>query len=262
MTKSNSYLKVFWELLKTDFYVYRQSMVDWVINTIIWASCTIISFAYIFPIAGMTKDFAVFVAVGTVISCIYWDIWSTSYTFIADLEGERTIDYSLTLPLPNYLVLTKYIVSYAIKGGLPALITLPLAKLFLWNSMSFHNFSILKFTIIFLLSAIFMGSFSLFITSRISRMTQIENIGLRFLFPIWFFGGSNYSWKMIEGVAPTMAKINLINPLIYPMEGIRVAVLGQPGYINFFVCVLMTIFFTILFGFMGINKLKNRLDFV
>ena len=56
--------------------------------------------------------------------------------------------------------------------------------------------------------------------------------------------------------------IALLNPLLYPMEGIRAAFFGQGGFISFWFCISMLSFFTILFGFIGIKRLKKRLDFI
>ena len=135
-------------------------------------------------------------------------------------------------------------------------------KLFLWNTMSFTSFSPPKFFLIFVLTTLFTGTFSLFVVSTIQNIHHLGKVGIRYLFPMWFFSGANYSWHTVFKLSPIFAYITLANPLLYAMEGIHAAVLGQAGYLNYWLCVLMLIMFTIVFGFLGIWKLKKRLDFV
>jgi len=261
-TQKPSYIKLFWQLLKTDFHIYKKSVIDAMIDAVIWFICLTAVFAYIFPSIGISQDFSILIVVGAVASCIYWDVWATATSFIIDIEGSKTIGYFLTLPIPNVLVLIKQILVNAIKAGLPALIILPIGKLLLWNTLQFTNFSIVKFTLIFILTSLFGGSFSLFIVSRVKDINHIGKVAMRFLFPLWFFGGSNYSFAIIQKLSPTFAYASLANPLLYAMEGVRAAVLGQQGYLAFPICLLMLTLFTIIFAFLGIVSLKKRLDFV
>lgn len=262
MKKTKSYLRIFWQLLKTDLYVLRQVAIDEIINSTIWLTCVIIVFAYIFPHMGMDEHFGVFIAIGSIVSAVFWSSWTTSTVFIADLEGNKTIAYFLTLPIPNTLVLVKQIVGYAIKSATTGILILPLAKLLLWNQLNLAQFSPFKFTIIFSAVSLFVGALSLFITSFVKNIDSVGNISMRFLFPIWFFGGANYSWMTLYKISPTLANVLLTNPLFYAMEGMRAAVLGQQGYLNFWLCLPSLLGFTFLLGWWGIVRLKKQLDFV
>lgn len=257
-----SYLTIFWELIKTDLSIYKQGMLDAFINATIWFTCVVVTFSYVFPMTGMADDFGVFIAVGAIVTCSFWDIWTTTTAFVSDIEGNQTINYFLTLPIPNEFILIKQIIGYAIKAGIPTLIVLPLGKLYLWKQMDLSNFSMLKFALFYVLMNIFTGAFSLFITSNIKSLRHMAKVNMRFLFPLWFFGGANYSWQMLHKLSPKLSYLCLFNPLIYAMEGVRVTVLGQTGYLPYWVCVLALAGFTILFGWLGIAKLRKRLDFV
>lgn len=260
MTKS--YTKLFWELLKTDLHIYKNVIWDSFINSAIWVICLLTIFGYVFPAIGMQKGFGAFIAIGAIVSCSFWDVWNTCTNFISDIEGNKTINYFLTLPIPNWLVLVKQLMGYALKSAITSLIILPIGKIILWNKMSLHLMSIPKFILVYILVNIFTGAFSLFVTSFIENLHNIAKVNLRFLFPLWFFGGSNYPWELLLTLSKPLAYVSLANPLLYAMEGIRAAVLGQEGYINYWICILMLIFFTFLFGTLGIIRLKKRLDFV
>lgn len=260
--EKKSYVHLFWQLLKTDLHIYRKAMIDSFIDSTVWFTCTIIIFAHIFPLLGMQRGFSIFIAIGAIISCSFWNIWSTSTHFISDIEGNKTINYFLSLPIPNELVLVKQVLGYAIKAGTPSLLILPLGKILLWKQMDLSNFAPIKFAILFIIANIFVGSLSLVITSYIESLHHIGKVGIRFLFPMWFFGGANYSWAIIYKLSPAFAYATLCNPLIYAMEGIRSAILGPEGYLSFWLCILMLILFTALFCAIGIKRFRKRLDFV
>jgi len=262
LSKRQSYAKLFWQLLRTDFFIYKNAVLDAFIDCTIWFTCLIVVFAYVFPLIGLAQTFGAYIAVGAIVSCIFWDTWATATGFISDIEGEKTIEYFLTLPLPNSLILIKQIVSYAIKGGLPALLILPLGKLFLLGSMDLSQFSLIKYLLIFTLTALLIGAFSLFVSSTIQNLHHLGKVGIRYLFPMWFFGGSNYPWETVYKLSPTFAYLHLLNPLLYAMEGIHAAVLGQTGYLPYWICAIMLTVFIGVFTVLGIWNLKKRLDFV
>jgi ABC-type multidrug transport system permease subunit len=56
--------------------------------------------------------------------------------------------------------------------------------------------------------------------------------------------------------------INLINPVMFATEAIRSSVLKSDDYLPFWQSILVMIIFTIIFAFLGIRKLKKRLDCV
>jgi len=109
---------------------------------------------------------------------------------------------------------------------------------------------------------LFVGAFSMFIVSIIKDMNHTNQIGVRFMFPLWFLGGSQFSWLTLHKFVPKVSYVALANPLIYAHEASRVAILGQKGYIPFWTCIGMLLLFTFLFGWLGIRKMKKRLDYV
>jgi ABC-type polysaccharide/polyol phosphate export permease len=55
---------------------------------------------------------------------------------------------------------------------------------------------------------------------------------------------------------------NLINPMIYITEAVRCALLGQEGYLNFWLCILVILLFAALSFYFGIKSLRKKLDFI
>ena len=93
-------------------------------------------------------------------------------------------------------------------------------------------------------------------------MARLENAFMRIVYPLWFLGGFQFSWKVLHDCSPTLATLNLLNPYVYSMESMRAAALGQHDYLPFWYCIGALVLFTIMFASWGIIRLKKRLDFI
>lgn len=256
------YSKIFWELLKTDLIVFGHNLIGNIIDCIIWVTLTMFVFAYIFPSLGMTKDYGALWLGSAIASWAIFEAWPSILTFISDIKGNNSISYELTLPIPSWLIIIKRILGYTINSMAITLIILPLGKLILWNNISFANFNILKFILIFITINIFASTFAHFLTSLIPSLERIGTAWMRILFPMWFLGGAQFPWYAINQMSPKLGKISLLNPIIYMMEGSRASILGQQNFISLWYCLLALWGFTFIFGTIAIIRIKKRLDFI
>jgi len=261
-TKFTFSLNLFWQMLKTDLTIFRKNIITGFIDTSVWLIFVSFVVSYLYPQLGMTQEFGAFWVVGAIVSCCLFDIESASADFVADLEGNKTITYPLTLPISSWAIFIKLAIGYACKSATFSIIILPLGKLVLWDRLTFTYFTPLKFVIMFLIVNLFFGLFSLFVSSLVKKMSNFSKIWVRFFFPMWILGGAMFPWKIIYNLSPRLAYLFLLNPIIYANEGIRATVLGQQGYLPFWLCGLMLCFFGIVFGFWSIVRLKKQLDFV
>lgn len=260
--KYRNYLNIFWLLIKTDLVILRQFFVGQLINILIWSGSIVVIAAFIFPKLGMTDKFGEFMAISSIIANSFWGIWDSAYRILEDIEGEKTIDYALTLPMPSWLVIFQQAFKHFIVKILPSLFILPVFKFLLGNKMDLSHFSLFKFLFILITINLFTGFFFLFISSFIKNSHKVENIGMRLLFPMWFFGATEYSWNILFEVNTRIGYLALLNPLVYAMEGIHAAVSGQTGYLSFWLCVAVLWVFIFACGFLGVYRFKKRLDFV
>jgi len=109
---------------------------------------------------------------------------------------------------------------------------------------------------------LFYGFFSLWLTSMLKNMGGLGYLWVRIINPILMFGAFFYSWKAVYDVAPAFAYVDLINPMVYIMEGMRSAALGAEGYLPVWLCVPVVWVFTFLFGWHATHRLQQRLDCV
>ena len=262
MLQKHSYLSVFKELLLTDLHILRGTLFDQMFNLIIWASTQIIVASYLMPLLGMSSAFSSFMLVGLCASAGLFGIFPNVALMISDFEGDQVFAYYLTLPIPSWMVFFRLIIYYALNYAFLGALVLPVGKLLIWNQFDASTIHWDQFAVMFILTHFFYGAFTLWIASRVRNMTKMSNAWMRFVYPIWFMGGFQFSWYMLESKWPYLAWLNLFNPMTYIMEGMRGAVLGQTGYLNVWLCACMLTVFTILCSWRGIMRLKQRLDFV
>jgi ABC-2 type transport system permease protein len=253
---------LFGDILRTDLVIFKKHYMRKVINMLIWTGPTALVTSCVFPHLGMGTFFGRFYVVSIIGNINLFDVQSQVSLFISDVEGDRSVFYGLTLPLNAYMWYCARIVSYAIRLSLVAIVALPYLKLLLQDKFSLAELSIFKFLVIFISFNIFFSSCALLIASFIKSMEFISETWVRVLFPLWFFGCSQYPWKTLHSISPTLAYFSLINPAVYGYEGMHVAFLGQTGYLPFWMNVIALWCFTFLFGWWGFIRLKQWLDFV
>jgi len=253
-------LKTFYALIMRDIAVFLPTYKDRVINSIIWAILTLLVFQYIMPSLGLNQNFGAFMAASNAASWGFFEVTENVSWFVADLEGDRAISYYLTLPLPHWLIFFRIGITNAIQALLVTILFIPTAKIILGSAMSFQNTSWLKLSLIMLLVHLFYGLFSLYLASITKDMHNISNIWMRVVFPLWFIGCYQFPWSVLKKMTPTVARINLLNPIMYCMEGMRSALLGPEGSISFWGCVGALTVFCFLAAYIGVKKMKQRLD--
>ncbi len=253
-------MQILKQLLIRSFIIYKPQFKDKILNGLIFSSLNTIVFAYIMPVAGLKNfgPFILFSMTGT------WGFFSTINNIaklITDITDEGSnLTYELTLPIPQWMIFAKYALDNAYQAFIITLLILPIGKLLLWNQCSFEHFSFFKFYFILLVACIFFGFFSVLMSSLTENIYKLDNIWLRIIFPMWFLGCFQFSWKTLYSISPTLAYINLLNPLTYALEGSRAAALDPNLSLPYWPCVLALVFASGLFGYIGIAKLKQRLD--
>lgn len=247
-------------LVRRDMTIFCPTFLGRFINAMIWVVLTVLIFAYLLPKMGMNQNFAIFMACANIMSWGFFEVMGNVAKLIGDLMGSKSIEYDLTLPIPQWLVFTRIALSNTLQAMAIAIFILPITKLVLWNSFSLAYASWLQFIAIFIFGNLFYGFFSLWLASMIKDMSAINNIWMRVVFPLWWVGGYQFSWQTMYDTSSWFAYIDLLNPLVYIFEGVRASLLGQEGYINVWYCVGALILASIITGYIGIKKMMDRLD--
>ncbi len=256
------YFNTFYQLIRRDLFVFRGEYWGRLIDICLMLATTVLVFRYFMPFFGLDTNYGPFILVGGVASFGFFEVIGRVGQLIADLEGERTITYTMTLPLPSSLILCYFGVSWAIQSMLVSSLLLPLGKLLLFTEFDLEKISFFKLGLIFLMSHLFYGFFALWVASLTQYISSLSHLFIRVINPIYMFGAYFYSWQAAYQLSPVVGYLSLLNPLVYVMEGMRAAILGQQGYLPFWFSFFMLFLFTILCGYKAVGRLKLRLDCV
>ncbi len=261
MLRTKHELQIFWQLLVSNFYTFKPRLKDQIFNGLLWGGINIFVFAYIMQTRGIAADYGSFILITVTSVQGFFTPVHNIILLVSDMNDQGSnLHYELTLPVPQWSIFIKYAVANAYQGFITTLFMIPFGKILLGQSFSFQHFSFIKFYFLLILVALFSGFFSLFLASRIHDLFKISNMWQRIIFPLWFLAGFQFSWKNLYETLPTLAYINLFNPLTYALEGGRAAALNPALSLPYWNCVCALTGFTILFGYLGIKKLKKRLD--
>lgn len=258
-----SYLRVCSQLVYADLLIFKQIIVDKLIDLAIWASISMCVNAYIMPYFGVKDDFGMFQLCGILSAIGIFELYTTAVDLVSDFEGDRIIDYRLTLPIPSWLALLSKAAYLFIVYSVLSIAMLPVGKICLWSLFDLTQVQYGKLILTILFQNIFCASFSLLAASLVRDVSHLGTIWSRYIFPMWFMGGFSFSWYALYAVLPTVAFFDLVNPMIYSTEAMRIAILGkQQGYLNFWLCLCALTFFSVVSLMWGIHNIKKRLDYV
>lgn len=262
VSKCMGYLKVVGQLLRRDLRVFKEDFWGKLIDTAILLFTTVTIFTYFLPSYGLASDYGPFILIGVIAGFGFFEVIGKVSMMIADLEGDRTILYTLSLPIPSWLVFVYIAVSWALVASIISLLMFPLGKLVLFTQFDLGKISWGKLPLIFLAGNLFFGFFALWLVSVLKKMNSISHLFVRVVNPMYSFGGWLYSWQSVYKISPAIGYAHLINPLLLVMEGMRAATLGQEGYLPFWGSFFGLCGFTALFGWDAIRRLQKRLDCV
>jgi ABC-type polysaccharide/polyol phosphate export permease len=226
-----------------------------------WMSCILFVAQYIMPQFGIVdRQYAVFTFLGNLAVWGLFETMTSVALFLGDLQGDKTIQYYISLPLPTWLVFFEQAVASAYRSLASTILLLPLGALILGDAFPFSTANWSYFIIAYLIVNLFYGCFSLFIASQVPDLSSLTTIRTRIIFPLWFLGGYQFPWKMLYKINPVLAYINFCNPIVFIMDGLRCTILPQQDYLPFWICMIALICFSLLTSYLGIKKLKKQLD--
>ena len=256
----SSNIKTLLALLQQVFFTSKQRILSRNLDAIFWVSTQIIASQYLLPLFGVQASFGTFIFVGLFSVWPLFEVVTQAGNFIADIHGNNKISYELTLPINQSLIFLKFGLETVICSLLGSVVILPMGMLILGKHLSFEHTNWFYFIIMLLLTHIFYGAITMFMTSITPSVDYLTSIRSRYMFPLWFLGGYQTIWSVIYHKVPWVGALLLLNPITYTMEGLRASILGQQGYIPLWINIVALLGFSTLFAYLGIRILKRRLD--
>lgn len=247
-------------LIRRDLKIFFKEFWVNLLDTYILLFTTVAVFSYCLKFYGMSADYGPFILISAIARFGFFDVVGKVGLVIADLQGDRKILYLLTLPIPSSLVFIYMAGSWSLMAAIISLLQFPLGKLILYSSLDLGKFHLPKLLSMFLLSNLFFGFFGLWLASILRKTSNLSYIFTRILNPMYMLGAYLYSWKALYSVSPWAAYLNLLNPLVYVMEGMHGAALGEEGYLPFWLNALVLSMCTLGLGWDAVRRLKAKLD--
>ena len=189
-----SYINISKNLIETDLIIFRQMFVDKFIDLSIWIVLTTIVTSYIMPYFGLTTDFGVFQLGGLIAAAGLFELYASTIDLVSDFEGDRVISFNLALPFPSWMAIVSKAAYFFIIYTTLALLMIPIGKVCLWNQFDLALVNWPKLMLIILMLSMFYACFVLWVSSIINNMTKMGQVWSRFVFPMWFLGGFQFSW--------------------------------------------------------------------
>lgn len=255
-------LKVFWALWLKEVIVFKKDHMRNQINLLSWLVTLLTPAMFFLPAMGIRHDFALILLPAAIASWGMFEIITNATTLISDILGDRVIEYELVLPISQWAIFAKIALVNAYRAFIVTLLLIPagMAIIYLGIGLTFSNINLFKTILMILISNLFFGFLGLFTASLMQKISDVRNMWMRVLFPMWFIGGLNNSLSAVQKAAPTFAKVLLLNPIIYISEGMRAAMLGQEGYLNYWLCCLVIVILTVIIGVFAVKRFQKKLD--
>ena len=257
-----SSLQVLGHMLRADFLIFKPAYKNRLIDFGIYVSIMIVVMGYLMTSLGLRADFGIFMAATLVAVGPMFDVFPCAITLVSDIVGNKVISYDITLPIPSWLAVARIGLANALIGIAVSIFSLPFGLVFVWQQFNPANFSPFWFLVLLLSNAFFYGYFGLFVASFIKDIPSIRSVWMRVMFPLWMLGGFQFTWELLYAKSPMCAYAILLNPFLYTMEGVRAAVLGQAGSLPMWVCFIVPVGLTFLFGTIGVRRILKKLDAV
>ena len=97
------YFNVCKNLILSDLIVLKKIFFDLFIDKAIWFVLTAFVTCYIMPYFGLSSNLGMFLLGGMLPAVGLFQLFPNVVELVADLQGDRIIDYNLTLPIPSWL---------------------------------------------------------------------------------------------------------------------------------------------------------------
>lgn len=253
-------MQTFLAILVRDARVFKQHITSRMIDACVWAGTSLYVAQYVLPQFGIDQKYASFLMLGNLAVWGMFEVGTNMAIILGDLQGTNALSYYLTLPLPSNWIFIRLALMDTYRSIVPTLFMIPLGKLILQDNISLSSINYPKLFLAWILSHLFFGFFGLFLSSITPTFDYITTIRQRFIFPLWFLGCYQFSWYMLYEANPLLAYINLLNPVVYIMEGMRGAASLPIQTLPFSLCMLVTSMYTLLFAYLGIRSFKKRVD--
>jgi ABC-type polysaccharide/polyol phosphate export permease len=254
-------LGIFWTLTRRDIARTLNVLPADILNQISARGSRLLIFTYVTPQLGLPAVYPIIVLASSMVTCAVFKSRVAAGDLLGDITGEMKIGYRLRLPAPSWVIISQVALGYAIRTFTNSLIIILIGVAILRSKLPLTLFGCGKMLLLMLPHTLMFGFIAVWMAARTEEQYKIQNTFGRYIFPVWgimFFA----PWKLLMQQLPIIGWGILASPITYSMEGMRAALVGQEGFLNYWLCFGMLCGFTVIIGWRAVVIMKRRLDFV
>lgn len=254
-------LQTAWWLVRCELYKFNKELVQTIIDAVI-PPITAVMIAHIMTYLGLAKSWGGLMIIGELVFfCIGVPMWRFGQKLIMSWETDESLTFELTLPVPYWMVLGRIVVAWTIQNMVINVPALFIAKALLGNRFDWSHISWAKFIVLYVIMNIGFCMMAALVTFAILSMEKIWRFWDRVIFPISLLS-IDFGWSAAYAALKPLAFAMLFVPFTYAYEGLRAAVLGQEGFLNYWICLNVLVLSSCIFAALGKYYFKKNLDCV
>lgn len=255
---------VFLRFLQRDIYSYRHRISTYLINyAIIYPVLYAFAIGYLQsnsyfgnnPLQGSS------LLIGHILIIILVFANMLNIGLLFDFENQRFIDYQVTLLHPRLILLERILFASVFTFAI-SMPFFPIAKWVLGDAFVTTYTSWPKTYFMLYVSSLLCATYTQFMVCIIPSSRKLRSYWMRINFVLNTLGGLFIPWFVINKLNLTLGYITLLNPFLYITEGLRQAILAQPEYLSFWLCISILLAFATAFTLLSFHYFKKRVDHV
>lgn len=183
-----------------------------------------------------------FIVPGLVMMSVINNSFSNVASSFFSSKFQRSVEELLVSPVPDWLIVSAYVVGGAARGILVGIVVLGVSLFF--TKLSLHSLAVVL-TFVLLTSLTFAtAGFTNGMMAR--KFDDIAFVPTFILTPLTYFGGVFYSINLLPEF---WARLTRLNPILYMVNGLRYGFLGKSDIPVGTGIVILLVFLVLLFAF-------------
>jgi hypothetical protein len=255
-------VKTAWWLIRSELYKFNKNIHQTFLDMLIPAVMNAFVCGYILPHIGLPERWSGLVTVGEIVFfCAGIPFWRFGNKWIMEHESTESVTFELTLPLPPSYVLMRLVVGWWLQTMLTNSLTLFVAKLLLGDRFDWSYISWPRVFLMYLIMSFCFCIIAAMATFYFMAMYKVWRFWDRLIFPVSLVS-IDFSWATAWVALKPLAYVMLAIPYTYGYEGMRAAVLGQQGFMNYWLCCAMLLVVSGVLWCGALHFFKKNLDCV
>jgi len=215
---------------------------------------------YLLPATGMPQGYGPsgMLYIGTFIFGLFSMVIAFSQELLTDYESDRHYDYLVMQSSAHTVFCAKLLFCTLILWFL-SIGNFIFAKLLLSHWLDTTHLSLVPLIIMLGIASYTVSAITLLCYASLTSVVQVRMFWRRILVPLTFLGGYLAPWEIVYKVFPALGIAMYFNPIVYILEGLRMAVFGPVTTLLYLYIILLGAV-GCLCALVGIHAWRAKLD--